>query len=270
MRCHRAARARLALGAAGVLLVGVAAFPAAAGAAPARTATASRFDGVPTVGALFLPASSRAHNCTASVVDSPKGDLLITAAHCLSGTAVGDGFAPEYHDGTEPFGMWKVTAAYGSPSWLQGRNSDNDYAFLVVADRSIDGRTRSVQSVTGANQLGTDPAARTTVTVPAYDSGYDDRPITCTAAVYFDDGYPAFNCNPYVDGTSGAPWLHKVGRSEVVVGVIGGLHHGGCYASTSYSAPFGSDIDAIYKDAATGMPPSTFPGGGSDGCSTGL
>ncbi|HEX4704070.1 MAG TPA: hypothetical protein VH352_18225, partial [Pseudonocardiaceae bacterium] len=48
--------------------------------------------GVPTVGALFTVDANglSAHYCTASVVDSPAGDLVITAAHCIHNGAGGD------------------------------------------------------------------------------------------------------------------------------------------------------------------------------------
>ncbi len=41
------------------------------------------------VGALFTTTGGRlaSHFCTASVLDSPAGDLVMTAAHCLSGLA---------------------------------------------------------------------------------------------------------------------------------------------------------------------------------------
>ena len=45
------------------------------------------FTGTPPVGALFTTSAGQLgqHFCTASVVDSPAGDLVITAAHCVSG-----------------------------------------------------------------------------------------------------------------------------------------------------------------------------------------
>jgi V8-like Glu-specific endopeptidase len=231
--------------------------------------TARSFSGSRTVGALFPPGGLE-HTCTASVVDSATGNLLITAAHCIVGTAHGYRFAPGYHDGLEPFGSWTVVAAYGAPQWLSGRAAQSDYAFLVVAPRRVDGRSEHVQDVTGANRLGQAPASGVEVTVPAYPMGRDDDPITCTARVYYAGTYPAFSCNPYVGGTSGAPWLERSGRGFVVVGVIGGLHQGGCTPSISYSAAFSPATGRVARAAAAGVDPSRFPAAGSDGCSTGL
>jgi hypothetical protein len=65
-------------------------------AAPSRDGQA--FAGTPAVGALFTASAGQLgrHFCTASVVDSPAGDLLITAAHCVTGTAGTIDFVPGY------------------------------------------------------------------------------------------------------------------------------------------------------------------------------
>ncbi len=70
-------------------------------AAPAGTPTAHHFDGRPSVGALSPPGLS-IHVCTASVVDSRSGNLVLTAAHCIVGTGKGYVFAPGSHDGVLP------------------------------------------------------------------------------------------------------------------------------------------------------------------------
>ena len=61
----------------------------------------------PRVGALFEHDASGNHFCTASVVDSPGHDLLITAAHCIHGGKGGGYkqdivFIPGYADGATP------------------------------------------------------------------------------------------------------------------------------------------------------------------------
>jgi hypothetical protein len=237
-------------------------------AAPSGTPTAHHFGGSPTVGALFPPGLS-IHVCTASVVDSRSGDLLLTAAHCIVGTGKGYVFAPGYHDGVEPYGAWTVTAAYGPPAWISRQAPDADYAFLVVAPRLIDGHSESIEDATGANRIGVAPRPGSRVTVPAYVLGSHDDPITCTAPTYDHSGAPAFNCNLYADGTSGAPWLERTGHSWEVVGVIGGLHQGGCYPWTSYTAPFDASTQRLAVQAASGQAASTFPTPGGDGCPNG-
>lgn len=256
---------------AGSLVAAALAIPAAASAQPpAGTQKSKPFAGTPTVGALFDSATSGKHFCSASVVASPGGDVLMTAAHCIDGSAKGLSFAPGFHDGTAPFGRWTVTGAYFDPAWIAEGNPTRDFAFLTVAPRRLAGVPTDIQTVTGANVLGTKPSKGDTVTVPAYPDGQAKVPITCTAKVYFEGIYPAFNCNPYIGGTSGSPWLEATSEGVKVVGLIAGLHQGGCFTYTSYSPPLGSSARATYDRAVAGAKPEVGPEAGSDGCSTGL
>jgi V8-like Glu-specific endopeptidase len=230
---------------------------------PPGTPTPHDFGGIPTVGALFRP-SSKEHHCTASVVASAARNILITAAHCVAGSAHGYQFAPGYHGGTAPFGSWTVLKAYGAPEWTAHQAPQSDVAFLVVAARQINGREQEIQDVTGANQLGAAPASGDSVTAPGYPNGHDD-PVTCTARVYYEATYPTFNCDPYPDGTSGGPWLLNDSRGSVVVGVIGGLRHGGCSWAV-YSSAFGPATVRTYSSVATGRQGPTFPDAGGSAC----
>jgi V8-like Glu-specific endopeptidase len=231
--------------------------------------TATHFTGTPAVGALFAAGAST-HHCTAGVVDSPNGDLLVTAAHCVTGTGAGQVFVPGYDDGLAPFGTWRVVAAWAAPGWLTDQDPADDVAFLEVAPEAIDGQLTEIQQVTGGYVLAAEPAASSVVTVPAYVAGDDDRPIICVQAVRVHAGYPAFDCGGYADGTSGAPWLEETAQGTEIAGVIGGLYQGGCRTDVSYSPPFAAVTDQVYERAATGAPPSTLPTLGADGCSTGL
>ncbi|HET9971168.1 MAG TPA: trypsin-like serine protease [Streptosporangiaceae bacterium] len=69
------------------------------------------FSGEPAVGTLFTRASGQLgqHFCTASVVDSPAGDLVMTAAHCMTGASGAVAFVPGYNHGSTPYGVWTVT-----------------------------------------------------------------------------------------------------------------------------------------------------------------
>lgn len=229
--------------------------------------TARRFGGIPQVGAVFPTSLIPEHICTASVVSSPHGNVILTAAHCILGTGVGFVFAPGFHNGVSPYGKWSVTAAHVAPGWSKNRNPRDDFAFLDVAPRRIGGRLRQIQQLTGAIRLGSTPRPRQWVTIPAYPIGAANDPITCTVRVYFTGPYPSFNCNPYVDGTSGAPWISGRRRHRRIVGLIGGLHQGGCHSYTSYSPPFGAEVMRVYRAAISGTPGNVIPPAGSDGCS---
>jgi V8-like Glu-specific endopeptidase len=232
--------------------------------APPGTPTASTFAGTPTVGPLFRDGLTQNHECTASVIASPTRDLILTAAHCITGTAVGYQFVPGYDNGQAPYGVWTVTHAYLDPAWLRSQDPQHDYAILsVAANHGV-----RLQSVTGANLLGTAPRPGAKVTDVAYNEGIDDQPVRCTVPTYRTDGYPSLNCHGYVGGSSGSPWLASFpGTSiKVVQGVIGGLHQGGCFEYTSYSSAFTVDVYRLLLRAVLGVHPDSAPAAGSDGC----
>jgi V8-like Glu-specific endopeptidase len=236
--------------------------------APPGTPTATSFPGTPTVGPVFRQGLGSDHGCTASVLASPGHDLILTAAHCVSGTAAGWLFAPGYDQGRTPYGVWTVQSAYVDPAWRSSQDPRYDYAILRVADQVRAGRRVGVQDVTGGNVLGLAPPTGTRVTDVAYNEGVDDQPITCTTAAYRDQGYPAFSCHGYVGGSSGSPWLVRVPGTHLtaVDGVIGGLHQGGCYEYTSYSSPFTVRADTLLLRAVLHARPDMVPAAGSDGC----
>ena len=236
--------------------------------APPGTPTATSYAGTSTVGPLFSGPVTGRHGCTASVIASPSQDLVLTAAHCVSGTAAGLQFAPGFNNGATPYGVWTVIGAYVSPAWEQGQDTQHDYAILKVAPQTINGHRTTLQRVTGGNVLAVAPPSGARVTDIAYNGGVGGQAIRCTVPVYYTDGYPGFNCHGYVGGSSGSPWLLSVGSRSlpVVVGLIGGLHQGGCYEYTSYSSAFRPDIYRVLLRAVLGRSPDTVPEAGSDGC----
>ena len=236
--------------------------PAADRDAQLGTPTSSAFAGVPTVGPLFRDGLEADHECTASVIESPHHDLVLTAAHCVFGTAVGWKVAPGYVTGRTPYGVWTVAAAYVPTQWAATGDARFDYAILRMAPQRRQSALVDIEDVTGGNTLGTAPTGDGTITDVAYNAGRDDRPIRCTVPTYLTAGYPSFDCGGYLGGSSGSPWLDH----GVVRGVIGGLHQGGCVDSTSYSSPFSLQVFILYARAAVGGPGESLPTPGSDGC----
>jgi V8-like Glu-specific endopeptidase len=211
------------------------------------------YTGTPAVGALFTTSSGRLgrHFCTGSVVASPAGDLVITAAHCMQGKQPGDvDFVPEYHRGQQPFGAWTVTQVFVDRAWASSRNPDDDFAFLVV---SQPGSATPIQDLTGGEKLGTGWPPVQKVQAIGYPDGRE-RPISCTSTTRaFGPDQLEFGCGGYTDGTSGGPFLanvHPATGLGTVIGVIGGYEQGGDTPSVSYSARFGASVRALYNKAA--------------------
>jgi V8-like Glu-specific endopeptidase len=211
------------------------------------------FSGTPAVGALFTMSAGKlaSHFCTGSVVDSPHGDLVITAAHCVAGGS-GMVFVPGYDRGRAPYGIWTVTKVYTDHAWTSSENPDDDVAFLRVSQA---GSVTPIEDVTGAEQLETGSAVRQLVEVIGYpDSG--DQPIACRN--WTREPMPdqlEFDCGGYTDGTSGGPFLADVNPLNgqgTVIGVIGGYEQGGLTPQISYSSLFGANVAALYQVAVAG------------------
>ena len=231
--------------------------------ASAASPQAASFDGLSQVGALFQGAwRSEPHFCTASVVDSPSGDVIVTAAHCVSGNAKDLEFVPMYHNGQAPYGEWNVTGAYVSQRWLLHQDPQADFAFLTVSPQDTGGTKRTLQSVVGGDRLVTGIQPRQWTVVVGYPAGTGGQPVICLNQAFTRHGYPSFRCGGFVDGTSGGPWLadygSQTGRGDLY-GVTGGRYQGGCLNWVSYSSSFGADTMAVYERAVTGRSPDVVP-----------
>jgi V8-like Glu-specific endopeptidase len=221
----------------------------------ASTSGGQAFAGTPAVGALFTASAGKLgqHFCTASVIDSPAGDLAITAAHCVTSTSGTIDFVPGYDNGHTPYGVWTVTKIYVDQAWNSSSNQDDDFAFLRI---SQPGSSVPVEDETGAEELGTGtPAGRQLVQVIGYPSA-SSRPVTCQNLLSEPmAGQLEFDCAGYTDGTSGGPFLSEVNRSTgqgTVIGVIGGYQQGGNTPKISYSSVLGADAATLYKTAVAG------------------
>jgi V8-like Glu-specific endopeptidase len=221
--------------------------------APAVMTQATPSGGTPAVGALvIIDGSGRlgTHFCSAGVVDSPAGNLVITAAHCLAGRAPGGfAFVPGYDHGRAPYGVWAVTRAVTDDRWTSSSDPDDDVAFLQVGRPGTSDR---VQDITGGERLGTGEPPGQLVTVIGYPDELD-TPVSCrNYAPAFTATQLVFRCGGYPDGTSGSPLLAEVNPATglgAVVGVIGGYQQGGSTDAVSYSAQFGPEVAALYRDA---------------------
>ena len=241
----------------------------ASAGAPAGTPTAVNFAGTPTVGALFVGGLAQPHTCTGSVLDSPHGNLILTAAHCIAGSGAGALFVPGYLRGRAPYGVWTVQRAWTLPGWLASQDPHSDLVLLQVAAHQVGKKLLTLQSITGGIALGqtTLPIDLRTVTARGYPAGLNDAPVSCTAPLNSTWGYPTFTCHGYPSGTSGSPFLwNNPGRPPVLIGVIGGLHQGGCQEWASFSPPLRPTLIPLLSRAILTGPADILPTAGPDGC----
>jgi V8-like Glu-specific endopeptidase len=209
----------------------------------------------PRIGALFDSDSSGDHFCTASVVDSPAGNVLITAAHCINGGTGGANrsnveFIPDYANGNSPDGVWTPERYVLDQRWVNGANPDLDVAFIVL--KPLNGK--NIQDVLGANSIVFNAGFRHLVRVTGYPSSAD-APISCVNWTSEQSKTQLkFACQDFTGGTSGSPWLTRfdpVTRTGTIVGVIGGYQQGGDTPAVSYSVYLNDDIQKLYQDATS-------------------
>jgi len=205
------------------------------------------------VGAVFEKDDTGDHFCTASVVQSPGRNMLITAAHCAydidAGSTVDDlVFAPDYRDGEEPTGLWKVKKVIVDNRWAKSQDEDLDVAFLVLDKKS----GKQIQDVLGGNTLGIDRGFDNEVKITGYPTSRN-TPISCqNRTTKFSDTQLRIQCTDFEGGTSGSPWLADYdpkSHTGTVIGVLGGHEGGGDEDDVSYAAYFDDDIAKLYKHA---------------------
>jgi len=224
----------------------------ATGPAPRQVMTQARsFDGTPAVGTLAMLTAAGGlgtHFCSASVIDSPAGNLVITAAHCLAGRQPGQFvFVPGYDHGRAPYGAWPVRRVITDQDWGSSSDPDDDVAFVEL--------TRAVQGVTGAERLGAGQPSGQLVTVIGYPGNQDSAIFCVSHSSSFSATQLVFRCGGYTSGTSGSPLLAHVAAATglgTVIGVIGGYQQGGVTDAISYAAVLGPDIVALYQAAIAG------------------
>ncbi len=242
--------------------------PHAAAATPTVVPTAQFLSGDdPRVGALFVSGAYGSHFCTASVVQSPGHDLLMTAAHCLN-DGKGQGktsivFVPGYTDGAAPYGVWTPRALIVDPQWAGGGDPDHDVGFVVL--NPSDGE--NIQDAVGANQIDFNAGFTQLVQVTGYPET-DNSPVTCQNwTTRYSATQLTFACAGFYGGTSGSPWIiasdAAAARTPQVVGVIGGYQRGGDTNSVSYSVYLGSAIETLYEQAKAASTAAVVPAQGT-------
>jgi V8-like Glu-specific endopeptidase len=221
---------------------------------PPGTPHAKPFDGWAQPGALFVADSpTSTHHCSASVVHSAKGDLIMTAAHCLwSGGHYRRylAFVPGYHNGVAPYGTW-YTYSSGHQlvpaGWRQSQDPAYDYGFVAMAPY----RGRNIESYTGGLTLTVHPTLPSHASVVGYASGQGGRPLICNTTVT-RSGAPKYferlDCVGLPGGTSGSPWI--AAGTQNLIGLTGGYDRGGDHSTyKNYSVYFDHETRDLFNAA---------------------
>ncbi len=225
---------------------------------PPAQSSATPFAGLGLAGVLLDKDGE--HFCSASVVNSPRGNVVATAAHCVFeyGSYMENfTFAPGFGGpgaGKAPHGRFKVRAIQVDDRWRADTDESDavDYAFLTLAP---DAKGRSVQDVVGGIPLDWTSAPVRRVTVVGYPNpphNPQNRPIACTTGTEPDPELKVslrMECSGFFDGTSGGPWLADYRNAEHP-GRIVGVTSGGQTDSESTAVRFGPAARKLYDKAS--------------------
>nr|WP_237533558.1 FG-GAP-like repeat-containing protein [Streptomyces sp. SID685] len=236
---------------------------------PAAGIAVEHFLGIKSVGVLFsykeepTTGQLRAHSCSASVVDSPGHNLILTAAHCSGGHH--SVFVPNYDNsktlGTQHYGFFRIDTWFTDPRYdhanAKDRSSDLDFSFAALANSSSG---EKVQNVVGANRLLRTPSFNNDVTMVGYpkkEHDSADRAVRCPTQTWALPNLYQIQaiCHGMYGGTSGGPWFSKVdwatGTGDII-GNVGGYNGGGNDANVdwlTYSPVHGDQFFRLYDDA---------------------
>ncbi|UXY25218.1 trypsin-like serine peptidase [Streptomyces sp. HUAS TT20] len=242
---------------------------------------AVHFGGVRTVGTFFSVAQDlRGRFCSASIIDSPGKNIILTAGHCSFGSK--GVFVPKYDGAARnkaPYGMFPVQRWFRDNRYIKntkGPYSDLDFAFARVGANS---QHKQVQQAVGAAlKLGSIGGQfRQSVTVIGYPGGShnpQNRPIICPGSAGQRlttsrlAGYQQMRmeCGGFWAGTSGSPWIkgfNSATGTGTVIGNLGGWNGGGLEGGPnvdriSYAATYGKRAFEIFDDAKHNRTPREY------------
>ena len=236
------------------------------------------------------PTDDHHSSCSASTVDSPAKDLVLTAGHCVldyddpNAVLVHDAtFVPGYHcdpleppagDGCypgraeEPYGEWVAKSIMVHPEWQNSRNWQYDIAAVWVFPSGGTEGKRLVD-VVGGNEIGFNLPAERETYVFGYPSNFKNGQVLhyCNGSTHVRNSWEMYIGCRFGPGSSGGPWLTAFGGERGVL-----------YSVTSrvndLSNPIeimGPSFDDSVRDFYNGIvgtdsaPPSTIAYQGWDG-----
>jgi V8-like Glu-specific endopeptidase len=175
------------------------------------------------VGKIFFTLGRADYVCSGTLVGSARADVVLTAAHCVSGGPGHGGaeqwvtnwvFVPGYKDGAMPYGEYTARRFLTAPGWAgpQGGTEQYDVAFVQLTGATLDGGSSPAVPPSG---LPPEFASSQGAAVPGrgYVFGYPaEAPYSglyanyCAGPVSADAGSTRTSC-AMTAGDSGGPWL---------------------------------------------------------------
>jgi V8-like Glu-specific endopeptidase len=213
------------------------------------------------------------YQCSGSVIDSPAGDVVLTAGHCVIDPETGAVaesviFDPGYREGVKPYGDFAASSFVTTPEWSSTAGTSDPYeagdlALLVLAPNTETGQ--SVEATVGGLRVAFEQPREQTYTQWGYpaDPPYNGEILYSHTTPYagVDSAYPAAVrpikiASDFTAGASGGPWTVGPASAPTVLSLTDYYYEGD--PRHLYGAYFGSAARKVYEAAAgVVVPPVT-------------
>jgi V8-like Glu-specific endopeptidase len=213
------------------------------------------------------------YQCSGSVIDSPAGDVVLTAGHCVIDPETGAQarsviFVPGYREEDAPFGVFAATGFATTPEWSSSAGTSDpdeagDLAMLVIAPSTKTGA--SVEATVGALAIAFEQPRDQTYTQWGYpaESPYNGEILYSHTTPYagVDSSYPPAVrpikiASDFTAGASGGPWTIGPASAPTVLSLTDYYYEAD--PRHLYGAYFGSAARKVYEAAAgVVVPPVT-------------
>ena len=186
-------------------------------------------------------------SCSAGTVNTPNGDMVITAAHCVYAnfSYMQDWiYVPGYYNGPTVWGTWFASNMGVTGAWKFNANPNDDFAIVNVAPAS---NGLSLVKTTGANGLVSDQPYTQSVVIWGYPGSYNDglTPEYCITSTFQSGSLVGAPCN-LSQGASGGPWLTSYNATTGLGYEFGETSSESASLTDNYSPYFGSDFITLY------------------------
>ena len=167
-------------------------------------------------------------SCSASVISSTSGDVIVTAGHCVYDTNSLSWlvncnwvFVPGYNNGQAPYGIWPAREVAALNTWTK-ENPDYNADVAFVALSQVNGK--HITQVTGSQAIGFNYARGQQTFSFGYPVNLANGQVLqfCSgvpaASLYTADNYQGLGLSSCLmtGGSSGGPWLQRFDESTGV------------------------------------------------------
>jgi hypothetical protein len=223
--------------------------------------------------------------CSASVINTPVGNVVLTAGHCVIDPETGTKtntemiFIPGYRNQSAPHGVWHAEFFTTTETWKNTAksgstpNEGGDLAFVGLKDNESG---EDVESAVGALGIGFDQACNQSFTQFGYpaETPYNGELLYSHTTGYAGpDTNSTFSPEPmkiasdFTRGASGGPWAVGIGTSASPPTVLSLTAYGyenqpgylygpyfGEAAKRAYGASFGKILPAGIEETCAPLP----------------